>query len=46
MGYTSENQPMGLTFISEPFSEKQLLEFAYAFEKTSKRRKTPKDYNE
>ena len=46
MGYTEENQPMGVTFISEPFSEKQLLEFAYAFEKTSKRRKTPKDYNE
>lgn len=46
MGYTKENQPMGLTFISKPFTEKQLLEFAFAFEKTSKRRKTPKDYNE
>jgi len=46
MGYTGKNQPMGLTFISKPFSERLLLEIAHVFEKQSKRRKTPKDYNE
>ncbi len=46
MGYTSENQPKGLTFIGKPFSEEQLLQTAYIFEKTTKRRKTPEDYNE
>ena len=46
MGYTSENKPMGLTFIGKPFSEEQLLQFAYLFEKNTKRRKTPADYNE
>ena len=46
MGYTSENQPKGLTFIGEPFFEEQLLKFAYLFEKTTKRRKSPENYNE
>ncbi|QYA25829.1 amidase [Gramella sp. MT6] len=46
MGYTSENQPKGLTFIGKPFSEEKLLQTAYIFEKTTKRRKTPEDYNE
>ena len=46
MGYTSENQPKGLTFIGKPFTEEQLLKFAYIFEKTTKRRKTPANYNE
>jgi len=46
MGYTLENQPKGLTFIGKPFTEEQLLQFAYIFEKTSKRRKTPVKYNE
>ena len=46
MGYTSENQPKGLTFIGKPFTEEQLLQFAYIFEKTTKRRKTPANYNE
>ena len=46
MGYTSENKPMGLTMIGKPFSEEQLLQFAYLFEKNTKRRKTPADYNE
>lgn len=46
MGYTSENKPMGITIIGKPFTEEQLLQFAYIFEKNSKRRKTPVDYNE
>ncbi|MCB7480809.1 amidase family protein [Christiangramia sediminis] len=46
MGYTSENKPMGLTIIGKPFTEEQLLQFAYIFEKNSKRRKTPVNYNE
>ena len=46
MGYTSDNKPEGLTFIGKPFTEEQLLEFAYNFEKTTKRRKTPENYNE
>ncbi|SDR66784.1 amidase family protein [Gramella sp. MAR_2010_147] len=46
MGYTSENKPMGLTMIGKPFSEEQLLQYAYIFEKATKRRKTPSAYNE
>lgn len=46
MGYTSENKPMGITIIGKPFSEEQLLQFAYIFETNSKRRKTPVDYDE
>ncbi|CAL67205.1 amidase family protein [Christiangramia forsetii] len=46
MGYSSENQPRGLTFIGKPFTEEQLLQFAYIFEKNSQRRKTPGNYNE
>jgi len=45
MGYDTEGVPKGLTFISTPFSEKQLLEWAYAYEQASKMRQTPKDYN-
>lgn len=46
MGYSSEKQPKGLTLIGKPFTEEQLLQFAYIFEKTTKRRKTPANYNE
>ncbi|APG59951.1 amidase family protein [Christiangramia salexigens] len=47
MGYAKENnKPMGLTFISKPFSEQNLLNWAFAFEQTTNRRKTPVDYNE
>ncbi len=46
MGYTAEKRPKGLTFIGKPFSEEQLLQFAYIFENTTKRRKTPANYNE
>jgi amidase len=44
MGYTNENQPMGLTFIASGGSEAQLLQLGYAYEQLSAKRKTPKDY--
>lgn len=47
MGYASANHaPEGLTFIGSPFTEQQLLNWAYTFEQTTQRRKTPGDYNE
>jgi amidase len=45
MGYTKEGVPKGLTFISTPFSEKSLLEWAYVYEQASKIRKAPVNYN-
>ncbi|MCH2195452.1 amidase family protein [Kordia sp.] len=45
MGYTSKGEPKGLTFIGKPFMEKELLEFAYAYEQASNKRKAPKNYN-
>ncbi|KAB8155388.1 amidase [Kordia sp. TARA_039_SRF] len=44
MGYTDKGEPKGLTFIGKPFTERQLLEFAYAYEQASKKRKAPKKY--
>ncbi len=47
MGYKSENHaPEGLTFIGRPFTEQQLLNWAYTFEQTTNRRQTPGNYNE
>ncbi|WP_425562806.1 amidase family protein [Litoribaculum gwangyangense] len=45
MGYAENGAPKGLTFISKPLSEKQLLNWAYVYEQTSKRRKPPVNYN-
>ena len=45
MGYMKNGTPKGFTFISKPFSEKQLLQWAYAYEQASKMRKTPSNYN-
>ena len=45
MGYTKEGNPMGLTFISQPLSEKQLLEWAFVYEQARKARVAPKDYD-
>lgn len=45
MGYTGEGAPRGLTFIAKRLQEKQLLEWAYAYEQGSKARVVPKDYN-
>lgn len=46
MGYTAENAPKGLTFIGKPFTEQELLQWAYIFEQTTNRRKIPENYNE
>lgn len=46
MGYTKMNLPRGLTFIGRPFTEKELLQFAYQFEQATRNRKTPVNYNE
>ncbi|MCL6294615.1 amidase family protein [Jejuia spongiicola] len=45
MGYTEKGAPKGLTFISKPLFEKNLLYWAYIYEQVSKRRKMPKNYN-
>jgi len=44
MGYTEDGKPKGLTFITVRLREKQLLEWAYAYEQASKMRKSPKKY--
>ena len=46
MGYATDNAPKGLTFIGKPFTEQQLFNWAYTFEQTTNRRKTPENYNE
>jgi amidase len=45
MGYETNGKPKGLTFIGSRLSEKQLLEYAYAYEQASKMRKAPKNYD-
>ncbi|MEZ4796072.1 MAG: amidase family protein [Flavobacteriaceae bacterium] len=45
MGYEVNGKPKGLTFIGKRLSEKQLLEYAYAFEQATKKRRTPKNYD-
>lgn len=44
MGYTEEGRPRGLTFIGIPMSERELLNWAYAYEQASLKRKSPEDY--
>ena len=45
MGYEDNGSPKGLTFISKPLSEKTLLEWAYVYEQSSKKRVPPINYN-
>ena len=45
MGYEENGSPKGLTFISIPLSEKRLLEWAYVYEQSSKKRVPPANYN-
>jgi amidase len=40
-GYTSEGEPVGVTFAGTAYSEPQLIEVAYAFEQLTKFRKAP-----
>ncbi|QNM86080.1 amidase [Polaribacter pectinis] len=44
MGYKESGEPVSLTFIGVPFSERKLLEIGYAFEQLTKVRKMPKNY--
>lgn len=44
MGYTEEKAPRGLTIISGPFKERDLLNWAAAYEQATKRRKSPENY--
>ncbi|MDG1039501.1 MAG: amidase family protein [Polaribacter sp.] len=44
MGYKNNGEPISLTFIGKPFSERTLLKVGYAFEQLTKARKTPKNY--
>jgi len=44
MGYKSSGEPISLTFIGIPFSERKLLEIGYAFEQLTKVREMPKNY--
>ncbi|AUC84863.1 amidase [Polaribacter sp. ALD11] len=44
MGYKKSGEPISLTFIGVPFSERKLLEIGYAFEQLTKVRKMPKNY--
>lgn len=45
MGYQKDGKPRGLTFIAKPFQEKALFQWAYVYEKSSKKRQLPKNYN-
>jgi amidase len=45
MGYEANGKPKGLTFIGKRLSEKQLLEYAYAYEQATKKRRLPKNYD-
>ncbi len=44
MGYKTSGEPISLTFIGKPFTEEALLKLGYAFEKGTKVRQTPKNY--
>ncbi len=46
MGYTTEQEPKGLTFITKPFQEEKLLNLGFVYETLSKARKAPKKYIE
>ena len=38
--------PKDFTFFTSPFGEKELLQWAYVFEKLTHRREPPKNYSE
>lgn len=45
MGYKNSGEPVSLTFIGKPFTEKELLQLGYRFEQLKKVRKIPVDYH-
>jgi len=40
-GYTKENLPVAVQFVGIPWTDLNLLQVAYAYEQSSKRRKAP-----
>jgi amidase len=44
MAYRKSGEPISLTFIGMPFSERRLLEIGYSFEQLTKARRMPKNY--
>lgn len=44
MGYKENGEPAGLTFIARSFEETKLLKMGFSFEKASKKRKMPVNY--
>lgn len=46
MGYKKSGEPISLTFIGSPFSERKLLEVGAAFENLTKVRQAPTNYND
>lgn len=46
MGYSKKGEPKGLTIIGKPLSEKQLINYAYAYEQLTHKRSVPLNYHE
>lgn len=44
MGYKKNGEPISLTFVGKPFSERTLLKAGYAFEQLTKARVLPENY--
>ncbi|QJW89771.1 amidase [Spirosoma taeanense] len=44
MGYKTNGEPIGMTFIARPFEEDKLLKIGFAFEQATKARRLPDDY--
>ncbi|MFD0864170.1 amidase family protein [Sungkyunkwania multivorans] len=44
MGYKETGEPISLTFIGKPLTEKELYELGYAFEQATKIRQIPREY--
>lgn len=44
MGYESNGSPKGITIITKPLQEQNLLNWAYVYEQASKNRKSPTEY--
>lgn len=42
MGFTRDSVPVGLEFLGRPFTESQLLSYAFAYEQATKHRRPPK----